>query len=976
MKKALSLVLVIAMVLSSMSFAFAGTFTDVTGDYEKAIDTLAALGVITGYEDGTYRPERIVTRAEMAKLIVEILGYGDLVSGSKSNFTDTQGHWADAWIALAAGRGLVIGTGDGKFTPDRQVSYDEAITMVVRALGYTDNSNELKGMTWPTNFKVKAAELDLLDDVVLAANGADRGGVAQLLYNALEATLVTVTTDGDVTYLFDTVDGEKEERLLLSRLATKKNITVFAENIDKDSKHFLGDVVDLEQYMYQDITVYVNKDGDVVYVKGTNNLVLTGILNDADDIKNNKLTVEDADGDDYVFVLKNSTDVMVNGVETSLDNLKYEKADVKVTVVLDAEEDDKLKDGYDVIGVVAEKATGEILVSREYVDGRTRFSGIALPLDKDDDVDMDKITVEGAVEELVDVAEDSVVTVYAGLDADNDLVQIKFVVSADAVEGKISKASHDKASVTIGGKAYDASAFADKGSVVVGETGTLYLNADGEFLEFVSEDEEEAGDYAVVVSRSNGTYDDFLEANDKDAKVKLATAADKEIIYSLAEEAEINGVELKPTGDDIIVTTKLTVGEVYEYSLDKDGKIEWIEKVEFDRENVKLATDTKAFILADNAVIFDGYTADKYQVLKASELADDIKADVLYNKDGEIELLFVLDGVDVEKDGTFGIVTNVEVAVNDDDDTVFLITAYIDGEKVSYYSDEDLYDAYDGKATELRSAVRKEFKLNEFEMDGDVVTDVTTEDDFFTADVEMVAGKVYTVKAANDVFTILKSNGNTETVALADEAIIYEKTGTVAYSVADIETLDADDEDVFAKNEGSIVKAYDVDDDGEIDIVIIGEDDDTVASAPVVDKAALNDAIATAELKVEADYTAASWTAFQTALTAAKAMPEATQAEVNAKLAAVNAAIAKLVEVELDENTLEGTIEEGLSGDTILVDVEDADKVEKVTFNGVELDPANWEYAFDGNTVRIPVNAEIEEVVITIDGVDYLVVIE
>ena len=60
------------MVLSSFSFAFAAPkFEDVTGDYEEAVGVLAALGVVTGYEDGTFRPERIVTRAEMAKLIVE-----------------------------------------------------------------------------------------------------------------------------------------------------------------------------------------------------------------------------------------------------------------------------------------------------------------------------------------------------------------------------------------------------------------------------------------------------------------------------------------------------------------------------------------------------------------------------------------------------------------------------------------------------------------------------------------------------------------------------------------------------------------------------------------------------------------------------------------------------------------------------------------------------------------------------------------
>ena len=170
MKKVLSLVLVIAMVLSSMSFAFASTFEDVADtDYEKAINTLAALKVIDGYDDGTFKPEKTITRAEMAKLMVQLLGYGDLVAGSKSNFSDTQGHWADAWIALAAGKGMVIGTGDGKFTPDRTVTYDEVLTMIVRGLGYTDDCNEIKG-TWPSNFKVKAAELGITKNVKLWTN--------------------------------------------------------------------------------------------------------------------------------------------------------------------------------------------------------------------------------------------------------------------------------------------------------------------------------------------------------------------------------------------------------------------------------------------------------------------------------------------------------------------------------------------------------------------------------------------------------------------------------------------------------------------------------------------------------------------------------------------------------------------------------------------------------------------------------------
>jgi hypothetical protein len=271
MKKVLSLVLVIAMVLSSMSFAFADTFEDVTGDYEKAIDTLAGLGIIDGYEDGTFRPENIVTRAEMAKLMVEILGYGDLVAGAKSNFSDTQGHWADAWIAIAAGRNIVIGTGDGKFTPDRQVSYDEVLTMIVRGLGYTDDSNEIKSMTWPTNFKVKAAEIGITQGVKMATAGADRGGVAQALFNALEATLVTVDNEGNVRAL---QDHKQRDLLLISRIAIQVGfedapLRIVPEMVDPNHRDYGGDIVDLEPHLYEYVIAYATKaDSDIIVYVG------------------------------------------------------------------------------------------------------------------------------------------------------------------------------------------------------------------------------------------------------------------------------------------------------------------------------------------------------------------------------------------------------------------------------------------------------------------------------------------------------------------------------------------------------------------------------------------------------------------------------------------------------------------------------------------------------------------------------------
>ena len=182
MKKILSLVLVIALVLGSFSFAFAATPADVVDtDYEEAVEVLMALGVVNGYPDGTYKPERVVTRAEMAKLLVEALGYGQLAGGT-APYSDTAGHWAAGSIGLASGIGLVQGYPDGTFKPDATVSFDEAVTMILRALGYTDES--LRG-AWPTNYKIKAIDLGLYDDTSAQTGGADRGNVAIMLFNAL-----------------------------------------------------------------------------------------------------------------------------------------------------------------------------------------------------------------------------------------------------------------------------------------------------------------------------------------------------------------------------------------------------------------------------------------------------------------------------------------------------------------------------------------------------------------------------------------------------------------------------------------------------------------------------------------------------------------------------------------------------------------------------------------------------------------------
>ena len=201
MKRVLSLILAISMVMSMFSFAFAGTaLKDVVDtDYESAVEALVELGIVNGYEDGTYRPEQNVSRAEMAKLLVVAAGLepaAKLAEGA-TKFSDVNGGWASGYVNVASEYGYVMGDPEGTFRPDDTVSYAEAATMALRVLGYK-SVVEAKG-TWPTNYIAKAEDLKLMEDITFSSynDGAARGNVAILVWNMLTTKMWTVTGESE-----------------------------------------------------------------------------------------------------------------------------------------------------------------------------------------------------------------------------------------------------------------------------------------------------------------------------------------------------------------------------------------------------------------------------------------------------------------------------------------------------------------------------------------------------------------------------------------------------------------------------------------------------------------------------------------------------------------------------------------------------------------------------------------------------------
>ena len=107
-------------------------YTDVAFDawYNTAISTMTKAGIVDGYPDGTFRPDAPITRAEMAKIISLFAK----LDKSESRFSDIAGHWAEAYIRLAAGNGWIAGYPDGTFGPQRNITRAETATMINRVL--------------------------------------------------------------------------------------------------------------------------------------------------------------------------------------------------------------------------------------------------------------------------------------------------------------------------------------------------------------------------------------------------------------------------------------------------------------------------------------------------------------------------------------------------------------------------------------------------------------------------------------------------------------------------------------------------------------------------------------------------------------------------------------------------------------------------------------------------------------------------
>lgn len=123
--------------------------------YNNAISTLSNLGIIDGYPDGTFRPTAGITRAEFAKIAVGFFELTESMKGQADLFTDISGSWARQYINAAYLCSIISGYPDGTFRPTKLITRAEAMTIVNNTLRRTPHKDRLLPerdmITWPDN---------------------------------------------------------------------------------------------------------------------------------------------------------------------------------------------------------------------------------------------------------------------------------------------------------------------------------------------------------------------------------------------------------------------------------------------------------------------------------------------------------------------------------------------------------------------------------------------------------------------------------------------------------------------------------------------------------------------------------------------------------------------------------------------------------------------------------------------------------
>ena len=800
LKKVLSLVLCVAMMLSVMVMSTGAAFPDQDKiQNAEAVDMATALGIIDGYEDGTFRPAENIERGEAVKMISAMLnGDRDAVQETtESSYTDVLGSadaWANKYIEYCTAQGIVSGVGGDCFAPASDVTGTQLAKMLLVSLGYDADKEAYQGTTmWSVNVNTDAVTAGLYAGIESVDMNAalTRDNAAQMIWNALQAETVRYTLAGQAVMTGQTLLAKTYDAYIYTGIMTdvqhyNKDAGIYKYTFDNNVVRFTS-TVDYSDMFAMDVTVVYNGDGDAlnIYADG-NDIIAEGTIGDIKDFSS----------------IAGKSAITIDGQKYGVDNLKgdtlgvyafnnygsdYSKYSLKQYAFRAIDTDD----GGDINTIVVypyavlnvdDVDNGEFTVSKIadsdaklIVNEANQSAGMYTKLGK---VDFDDVIVNGTLARYGYVK-----YVPAQYTAEN----MDTYTALDIKSGVVNSANTKDYMLTIDGTQYDGTLLKNLQEFADISTGKTYSYV-------------EVNGYLFIVDGAGIVDENYALVTDTSANTTGTT------------DKVWNTTVLLPNGDSKTVLTKaqMTVGSLYTYTVDandywtltavKDGSLDANTSIydvqEAYAEGANLSAATKSswslwnyytdgtarynddasgdyfmakyenqpekYYVSDDAAIYVYYAADgKYDVISGTDLANSDLA-------GKGEVCWAFTGANEASNG-YNYVELGYIVINHDVDEVN-VNAYVN----------DVVER-----TYIEDGVKYYYADVEVMLPGGEMVTMTTEKfqsetaALIQAVYSLEEGKIYEVTLLNDEIVHVNTNALTlrEATVTATDDVRGDKLG-------------------------------------------------------------------------------------------------------------------------------------------------------------------------------------------------------
>ena len=812
-KKLTSIILSLVMVLGFGATSFAYVSSDAKDSkYKDAIELLGALEIMVGDKDtGAFRPDDTIKRSEFAKVAVTSMGMENLADSFNhpTQFPDVvSDHWANGYINVAANQGNIIGDDQGNFRPYDTITYAEAVTVLVRLIGHTPAAEKKGG--FPQGYVTVATQTGITKSAVASNDSAvKRGMVAQLTANALVTNKMEQTNFGsdesyqvvdetllsdelETTIVYDQITAVGTSSLTGSSTLKHNEVKVGSDSYEVADKA----LAQTRKLLGFNVEAYIKEDshGDKTLIlareqKGKNSSIKIAASDIESVTEDTQIKIEywldkETDKNPEEATVAADAKYIYNGQAISFDVSELTPAAGSLTL-LDRNRDDV----YDVVFIenYENYVVEEVIASSNRVTDK--YGKTSLVLDPDDDSVKFVITRGGQEIGIKDLNEWDVLSVAKSKDASIIIIE----VSSDKVTGKVTEKHGDKF-VIEGGEYGVAANYPDE--IKLNDEGTFYLDKDGN-IAAVDATSALSSNYAYFTGADLTTGFDkrlSIKVFDKDGEIKVLKSTEKirfngtpnKTPAEVLEGLKVEGVvvpalityELNSDGEltQINTATDKTAGGIDKniFALNAQGTLKYRETSK-KLGNYRIDEDTIVFDIPAGETDAKKYAITYYKLFEDNTDYDVFVYDVAEDYTAGVVIVTNSTGI-ANLEASAAIVEKIAVSLNDEDERVEKLYAFVDGERKTFTTAEEGI-LVNGDGAQLKAGDVIQMKANAkgeiesirilFEIDDKATEAKTT----VSEDLVTVYGKV--VKKFTNSINVTVNGGEIENYS-TQGATVYE----------------------------------------------------------------------------------------------------------------------------------------------------------------------------------------------------------